>query len=252
VVRRTIHGCASLLDLTQDPSVYACLERAKGKLVDFFFPPHCVGCGREREFICVSCRQSLPNLVPPLCSTCSKPMDGESCSSCRRWRLEINGIRSPYAFEGLMRQAIYRLKYGYWTALAEPLGGLLARYLQSSPVPMDAVVPVPLHPWRLRERGYNQSALLAREVGKLLSVPVVEGWLVRQSNGRAQVKTADAAERRRNVEGAFRCRDERLAGKHVVILDDVCTTGATLDSCAVALKKAGVASVWGLTLARET
>lgn len=117
---------------------------------------------------------------------------------------------------------------------------------------MDAVVPVPLHPWRLRERGYNQSALLAREAGKLLSVPVVEGSLVRQSNGRAQVKAADAAERRRNVEGAFRCRDERLAGKHVVILDDVCTTGATLDSCAVALRGAGVASVWGLTLARET
>lgn len=252
MVRRTILGCASLLDLTQDPRVYACLERAKGNLVDFFFPPHCVGCGREGEFICVSCRQALPNLIPPLCPTCSKPLDAEGCISCRRWRLEINGIRSPYAFEGLMKQAIYRLKYGHWRALAVPLGELLARYLQARPIPMDAVVPVPLHPWRLRERGYNQSALLAREMGRLLGVPVEEGSLVRRSNGRAQVKAADAAERRRNVEGAFICKDKRLGGRHVVILDDVCTTGATLDSCTVALKGAGAASVWGLTLARET
>ncbi len=251
MVRRTIPGCANLPTLTQDSSVYACLKRAKDGLVDLFFPPHCVGCGREGEFICVACRRSLPHLVPPLCDGCGRPLIADNCPSCSKWKLEINGIRSPYAFEGVMRQAIYRLKYGHWKVLAIPLGELLAQYVRARPILVDAVVPVPLHSRRLRQRGYNQSALLAREVGRILSIPVVEGSLERISNGRAQVKAMDAAERRRNVQGAFRCGDERLRGHRVVIVDDVCTTGATLDSCAAALLRAGAVSAWGLALARE-
>ncbi len=115
----------------------------------------------------------------------------------------------------------------------------------------DVLVPVPLHSRRLRERGYNQSALLAAEVGKRNCLPVVADSLVRLRHTKAQVKTADAEERQRNLAGAFGCRNTKLAGKRVLVVDDVCTTGATLNSCATALRAAGATSVWGLALARE-
>jgi len=150
-----------------------------------------------------------------------------------------------------MRQAIYRLKYGHWKVLAVPLGELLAQYVRAKPLPVDTLVPVPLHPRRLRERGYNQSVLLAREMGKILGIAVAEGSLERISNGRAQVKATDAAERRRNVQGAFQCRDDGLRNRRVIIVDDVCTTGATLNACAATVLKRGALSAWGLALARE-
>ncbi|MDM8000956.1 MAG: phosphoribosyltransferase family protein [Dehalococcoidia bacterium] len=150
-----------------------------------------------------------------------------------------------------MRKAVHHLKYSHFKALATPLGRMLAQYLDSHPVAVDALVPVPLHSRRLRERGYNQSALLAAEISKWNGLPVVTDSLVRTRHTKAQVKTDSAEERQRNMAGAFGCRDVRLAGKRILVIDDVCTTGATLNSCAAALRAAGAVSVWGLTLARE-
>ena len=131
------------------------------------------------------------------------------------------------------------------------MGQLLGQYVESQPVAVDVLVPVPLHSRRLRERGYNQSALLAAEVGKRNGLPVVTDSLVRLRHTKAQVKTAGAEERQRNLAGAFGCRNAKLGGRRVLVVDDVCTTGATLNSCAIALRAAGAASVWGLALARE-
>jgi predicted amidophosphoribosyltransferase len=103
----------------------------------------------------------------------------------------------------------------------------------------------------LRERGYNQSSLLARELGKLINLPVIEDCLVRIKQAQPQVRTSNIEERRKNVATAFACRDDRINGKQVILIDDVCTSGATLESCAAALKSKGATSVWGLTLARE-
>ena len=150
-----------------------------------------------------------------------------------------------------MRQAIHQFKYHGVKALASPLAQLMAESLETKPVPADVIVPVPLHPRRLRERGYNQSGLLAQELGKRSGLPVTDKPLVRHRDAPAQARTASAEARRNNVRGAFSCNDSRLEGKQVLIIDDVCTTGATLDSCAAALKEAGASSVWGLTLARE-
>ena len=118
-------------------------------------------------------------------------------------------------------------------------------------MPGETLVGVPLHPRRLRERGYNQSGLLAGELSKRIGMPVIEDCLVRVKEAQPQVRAADVEERRRNVVDAFVCRDERVKGKRIILIDDVCTSGATLDSCAAALKNNGAASVWGLTLARE-
>ncbi|GAH76011.1 unnamed protein product, partial [marine sediment metagenome] len=104
---------------------------------------------------------------------------------------------------------------------------------------------------RVRERGYNQSSLLVKELGKLTSLPVVNDCLIRQRHAPPQAKTSTVDERRSNVANAFICRDCRLQGKQVLLIDDVSTSGATLDACAAALKAAGATSVWGLVLARE-
>jgi ComF family protein len=128
---------------------------------------------------------------------------------------------------------------------------LLNDYLVTNPVPAEVVVAVPLHPKRLRERGYNQSQLLAKELAKLSKLPLVDDCLIRERHSPPQARTATASERRTNVADAFSCRDRRLKGKQVLLIDDVSTSGATLDACARALKKAGATTVWGVVLARE-
>jgi len=142
------------------------------------------------------------------------------------------------------------MKYRHLKAVAAPLGELLAGHLRAYPLPGDFLVPVPLHRKRLRERGYNQAALLARETGRITGLPVREGWLARRRDTVTQARAASAAERRSNVREAFVCPLE-LHGEGVLLIDDVCTTGATLDACASALKSAGAGPVWGLTVARE-
>lgn len=149
-----------------------------------------------------------------------------------------------------MRQAIHKLKYENLKALARPLAELLASYMSDNPMPAELMMAVPLHPRRLRERGYNQSALVTRELGRLLPLPVAEGVLVRRRHTSPQAKADSAEMRRRNVAQAFECR-EGLRGQRVLLVDDVCTTGATLESCAAALKAGGAPSVWALTIARE-
>jgi len=220
--------------------------------LDFLFPRWCVGCGREGNFICPSCRQSLHRIIPPLCPKCGRPQSSAIlCSNCVGWQAEVDGIRSPFQFDGAIRQAIHQLKYGNIRALAELLAQWLNDYLVSNPVPGEVLVPVPLHHERLRERGYNQSGLLAKELGKLTNLPVVDDCLIRQRYAPPQARTSTVDERRSNVANAFLCRDRRLEGKQVLLIDDVSTSGSTLDACAQALKEAGATTVWGLVLARE-
>ncbi len=228
------------------------LAKLKGVALDLLFPRWCIGCGREGDFLCQSCRQLLPRIMPPLCPRCGRPQpSGILCSSCVGWQAEIDGIRSPFRFDGVIRQSIHQLKYRNLRALAQPLVKLLQDYLVANPVPGEVLVPVPLHQKRLKERGYNQSRLLARELGKLINLPVVDDCLARQRHDPPQARTSHIEDRWFNVAGAFICRDQKLRDKRVLLIDDVCTSGATLDACAVALKEAGATMVWGLVLARE-
>jgi len=211
-----------------------------------------VGCGRIGCFLCSECLGKLPRLLPPFCPKCGKPQaSGIVCPDCRRRQAEIDGIRSPFRFDGLIREAVHQLKYQNLRAIAPFLAELLADYLELSPLPGEVLVCVPLHPRRLRERGYNQSSLLARELGRRIDLLVIEDCLIRVKQAQPQVRAVNVEERRRNVADAFMCRDERVSGKQIILIDDVCTSGATLESCAVALKSKGATSVWGLTLARE-
>ena len=152
-------------------------------------------------------------------------------------------------FEGPLREAIHHLKYSGRTSLAEPLGSYLEASWRSASLPADLIVPVPLHVARQRERGYNQSALLAMPLSRVSKLPVVEPALKRVKATSPQV-TLNAAERKANVCEAFEACGDLVQGRRVLLVDDVCTTGATLESSSIALRQAGAASVWALTLAR--
>jgi len=228
------------------------ITRLKGIALDLLFPQRCVGCGQWGDFICAACRQLLSPIGPPICPKCGRPQSsGILCATCVDWPVHIDGIRSPFRFEGALRKAVHELKYQNLRAIAAPLAELLSEYLANNPLPIDVLVPVPLHPQRLRERGYNQSVLLARELGKRRQLPVVTGFLVRARDTPPQARTANVAERRLNIVKAFVCLDNGIRGKRVLLIDDVATSGATLDAAAAALKSGNASSVWGLTIARE-
>ena len=229
------------------------LSRLKDLFLDLIFPPRCIGCGKYGRFFCDSCLASLPYLAPPFCKKCGRPVpEAGLCHYCLAERMSIDVIRSPFRFSSPIREAVHALKYRGLTAVSPVLASLIGEWLRENPLSGDVIVPVPLHPKRLRERGFNQSRLLAQKLSELIQIPLSEGSLIRVKNTMAQARTPNAEKRRENVYGAFKCLDSALTGAKVILFDDVCTTGSTLDSCARALKEAGVKEVLGLTLARET
>ena len=224
----------------------------KGIALDLLFPSRCLGCGKEGSFICASCQPSLVRLEPPYCPGCGKPEPaGCLCPGCLEGQAIIDGIRAPFVFTTLIRKAIHELKYQNLRALASPLAQLLHEHLAANPLPADILVPVPLHKKRLRERGYNQSELIARELSRTTGLPLNTDCLIREHYALPQARTASVAERRANVSGAFICRNTAVKDRQVLLVDDVTTSGTTLDAAAAALKKAGASSVWGLIVARE-
>ncbi len=223
-----------------------------GKAFDFLFPKKCVGCGREGEFICPSCKSRLFPITAPFCPRCGiHGTTNTICAECRGRESPIDGIRSAFRFEGIAREAVHQLKYNNLKSIAPLMAGLMLPGYRAFAIPGDLLVPVPLHPKRMKERGYNQSGLLARELGRLTGIPVDENVLIRERFTLPQARTASAAARRENIAGAFSARSRRLSGRRVILIDDVATSGATLNAGAAALKEAGAVSVWGFTFARE-
>jgi ComF family protein len=197
---------------------------------------------------------------PPICRRCGLPLSSDQgaspgtwvCVHCQQAPLELDGLLAYAYHGGPLRQAIHQFKYEDLRSLAGPLGKLMGdgwAVLAPPNLEIDAIVPIPLHPARQRQRGYNQSALLARELGAALTRPVVENALMRAKATAPQVEL-NAEERRANVQGAFQCTGSALYGKRVLLVDDVCTTGCTLESACAALRAAGARSVWAYTLAR--
>ena len=192
----------------------------------------------------------MPRVTPPLCPHCGKPQGtADLCSNCVDHLQSIEGLRSTCLYEGTLREAIHRFKYGNMRALAVPLGDLLVDVWRSVSRGVEVLVPVPLHRRRLRERGYNQSRLLALRLSTSVGVPVVDDALRRIRYTASQTRLG-MHERHENVVNAFSCVSDRLQGKRVALVDDVCTTGATLEACGAALRAGGVASVWAVTVAR--
>ena len=226
------------------------VEKIVSTTLDLLFPIRCAGCHRESKILCQECIPGLARLEAPYCTICASPGPLSPCRQCRESPLDIDGIRAPFLMEGAVKDAIHSFKYRSIRAAAPDLARLLAQHLARHNLPGEVLVPVPLHPRRLRSRGYNQSALLAKELAKHTGISLESNLLTRAKDAPPQVEASSPAQRRSNVEGSFHCARD-VTGQKVLLIDDVATTGNTLSACAAALKAGGAASVWGLVLARE-
>jgi ComF family protein len=236
-------------------------------LLDLIYPPRCLVCegfllkaSPDPGFLdglCAACGQGFVRNDGPKCLVCGRPFPagtrpGHWCEGCLRKPPHYEGLGAPYAYEGTVATAILRFKYGGMGRAAAVLGPLLADFaagwLKDAPDPL--VMPVPLHSKRLRQRGYNQSLLLARHVAGRLSAELDYLSLKRPKHTPPQAGLK-REERRKNMKGAFVLeRSHSVEGRTVLLVDDVATTGETLNECARILKKAGCAQVLCLVLAR--
>lgn len=199
-------------------------------ILDLFFPINCLGCGQEGQFICLSCFEKIPlNRKPPF------------------KRLII---ASHYKYP-LIKQAIHRYKYDFIKDLAEPLAKLMVKVIRERFFENALLIPVPLHKKRLRWRGFNQAELLALEISQNLNIPMANDILIRTKHNLPQAKITDAQARRTNIKNAFKLNKRPcIKNKTILLIDDVCTTGATLEECAKVLKPLKPKQIWGLVVAR--
>jgi ComF family protein len=220
---------------------------ATGFMVDFIYPRRCGGCGERGTWLCNACNSKLERFSPPWCARCGVSTHINRCS-CSDLATEINWARSIGPFEGWLRGAIVQLKYhGEWSR-GQHLAEVLAPVILD--LPIDILVPVPLHQSRLKRRGFNQSLVLATELAPFIDA-AVEDCFIRTRRTPSQT-TLDAAARRGNVAGAFGLAEVRdYSGLSVALVDDVLTTGSTIGECARVLQASGAASIGAITLARE-
>ena len=224
-------------------------------VIQLLFPLRCPVCDRivrpRGEKICTECMGKLKLLTPPWCLRCGKKLteEVEFCMDCKKKRHEFVRGRALYEY-GSAAPSIYRFKYGKRQEYADFFGEEIVRYLGDflKEVQPDALIPIPLHRERLAKRGYNQAALLARAVGKYSGVSVEEKMLVRVKNT-TPLKLQNPSERQNNLKKAFNIAENDVKLNTTVIIDDIYTTGSTIDEAARTLKAAGVQKIYFITLA---
>jgi ComF family protein len=223
------------------------------QVLDVLFPPRCVGCGTRGAWFCAQCVQQTTAHRPVL--PCPHGVAMMVCPHCLPELTALAGVRVAGRYQGALKEAIWALKFQGKRQSAGGLGQLLADVWQISPITAaDGVVAVPTTGQRQRQRGYNQAALLAHACARTLHLPYIDGALLCARSVPPQVGLT-APERRANVRDLFVVRAQSIRamqGKRLILVDDVMTTGATLDATAQALLRAGAAQVWGLVLARPT
>jgi len=236
------------------------IPRIVGTAASLFYPPTCAVCSATVErcdYLCGDCQQRAPRIVAPFCAKCSEPFPGAitqsfSCANCEHRKLHFDCAVAAYRSRGLVRKVLHQFKYGKQRHLRHPIACWLRESLSDPRLRgrhFDVIVPVPLHPARERERGFNQAALIAELLADSVSVPARP---VLERVRYTTTQTAyDRAERMENLHGAFRLRKNRdVRELHVLLIDDVLTTGSTLSECARVLRAAGAVSVHAATAAR--
>jgi ComF family protein len=240
----------------------------KNFTLDLMFPKFCLGCQKEGIYLCDDCREILDISKNNYCLCSQKPQrlaqqqKSGKCSRCKN--KELSGLYSalPYKEKNLTKKLIYAFKYNYLKELARPLAGILIEHLfltgkNKEEIWQNSVlIPVPLEKSKQKERGYNQSEELAKELSKVLKIPVLANSLIKIKKTKPQMELKKE-EREKNLLNAFAIKNcgmsdiPQFCGKKVFLVDDVYTTGSTMAECARVLKTAGAKSVWGLTIARE-
>ena len=228
--------------------------------VSLLYPATCTICGknvRAGEYLCDACEVKIVRIAPPFCETCSEPFEGSitgafTCANCAHRTIYFDAAVAAYRGRGIVREVIHEFKYGRQMHLRHLIAGWLHAALDDErlrDVSIHLIVPVPLHPARQRERGFNQASLLAESLSVETSIP---SRLVLERIRYTTTQTAlDRSERMENLHNAFRLRKNAdVRGLRVLLIDDVLTTGSTLSECARILKCAGAISVHAATAAR--
>ena len=241
-------------------------NRIKNLFLDILFPPHCVACDSEGSFLCKNCA-SLLHPLPPSCIACGMMTQaksangtiniypaGHTCHRCRK-KTFIRVFISPFPYRDVtVRQLIHEFKYRRIRSISPLLGRLIASYMHyyKTSLPKNAIImPIPLHSRKKRMRGFNQALLLAQDIASHMPLPMAINTqsLIRIAPSTPQTKLT-AIHRRANVENIFSLRDPNYVhGKTIILVDDVKTTGATLEQAARVLKKSGAKEIWAITFA---
>lgn len=249
---------SSLFQKREKIPLYYSLKKGAGFVLDTLLPVHCLDCGQESQsilcsssqntkFICPSCFEKIPlNQEPPL-------------RFSQKFSLTSLIIASSYDYP-LVKQAIHHYKYDFVKDLAKPLGQLMVKRLNNLSNIFDKnnslLVPVPLHKKRLRWRGFNQAELLAEAVNQELKIPLNNNLLIRKKYSLPQMQIKSSPARKENIKKAFGIgtvpakQGQSLSNKTIILVDDICTTGATLEECALTLRLLKPKAIWGLVVAR--
>jgi competence protein ComFC len=229
-------------------------------IASLLYPPTCVVCRanvRAGEYLCDQCHANVVRIVAPFCQKCSEPFEGAitdvfTCANCAHRAIHFDAAVAAYRSRGIVRQIIHDFKYGRQIYLRRPVARWLRAALDDTRLRgrrFDIVVPVPLHPTRQRERGFNQASLLAELLSADVSIPSKP--LLERTRYTTTQTALDRAERMENLHNAFRLRKNvDVRDLRVLLIDDVLTTGSTLSECARILKRAGAISVHAATAAR--
>lgn len=254
---------------------------------DLLFPIRCLGCGKNLEnlparerWICPECLPKVNLRSVQVCPFCEKESEGGKVHYGCRGKINLDGLWASAYYDNLIEKSVHSFKFEFIRDLSHPLSliminsiveaeefGDLQDMLMAASAKEEEeniytdgrrrkketlLLSVPLHKRRYNWRGFNQSSLLARNIGDRFGLRVREDVLRRIRNTKPQSKTGGKEDRQKNIEGAFRCvKPEDVSEKRVILVDDICTTSATLNECAKELKQAGADSVWGLVVARR-
>lgn len=229
-------------------------------LASLVYPPACVACAtavEPNEFLCDACDDKITRIVPPFCARCSEPFAGAidhefRCANCAQREIYFEATVAAYRSRGIVRKILLDFKYGRQMYLRHLVGRWLCAALNDSRLRgqnFDVIVPVPLHPARQRQRGFNQAELLAEVLNAHMSIKQMS--ILRRIRFTKTQTAFDRAERMENLRNAFRLRrGADVRGLRVLLVDDVLTTGSTLSECARVLKEAGAQSIFAATAAR--
>ena len=253
-------------------NILANYAKIKNFLLDILFPIQCLGCQKEGTYLCSSCFKTIPLKEKQVCPHCQRAsLLGKVCLSCKEYS-PLDGLLVASKYENkLLQELIHNFKYKYIKELAQPLGKILVNFLKTQHIyPLEEkqnfkqfiflpqifqeketiIIPIPLHRRRLRERGFNQSELLSQEIEKIFNWKIENQLLIRKYYSKPQIKLSEK-ERKENVKNIFFCpQREKIEGKRIILIDDVVTTGATMNEAAKTLKLGGAKEIWGLALAR--
>lgn len=239
------------------------LERVKNIILDILFPAACLTCstllpsGEKNNVVCGACIQSIPLYDALSCPVCLRRVPPQNrvnahAKTCHPHASYLLASATNYSHEKV-RQLIRQFKYEHWLTAAEPAGALITAYLRRLPQKWDdyAIVPIPLHPAREFKRGFNQAAVLASAIGAALCLPVIKNNVTRVKNTLSQTEQKNYHEREKNMQNAFHiARPEEFKKKNIMLVDDVCTSGATLAEAARTLKISGAGHIIAAVVAR--